>query len=1013
MKWTRKTVLGIWCVLSVNMVSIVRLYADDTRHDGKIVRDVVQGITGQVTSAADGQPLPGTSVMVKGTTKGVVTDFDGHYELEVGNPDAVLVFSYVGFKNQEITVNGKEVIHVALEEDLAQLDEVVVIGYGTQKRSDVTGAVVSVPKERLSNLPVTNLSQAIQGTTAGLNISQNSSVPGSTGQIQIRGVNSINANTSPFIVVDGSPFFGTTNDINPGDIESIEILKDASAVAIYGTRGSNGVILITTKRGLSGKPRISYNGYAGLESLAHRLEPRGPEAYVQKYADYMRARGLEQTDVLPNTFEINNYNAGITTDWLDAVTRAGTIQEHNISVSGGTEKVKYYVSGGYLDQEGVIKGYQFNRTSFRSNLDIQITDYLKVGTSAFFTANNYDGGRANFLFAAAMSPYSQVYNDEGNYEIYPMSPEQLFENPMLGLATDRLERDKNLTGSGYAELTPGFIDGLKYRLNVSYVHRPGRLATYEGRAANDNNGTAYIRNTEENNWVVENILTWNKDFGKHHIDITALYSAQENEYFATAVDAVGFVNDELSFNNINAAANISAGFIADNVPRGSYSWQSTLVSQMGRINYSYDSRYLLTLTARRDGYSAFGSNTDKYGVFPSLALGWNIHNEKFLSGSEKVNQLKLRFSYGETGNQAVGVNQSITTANTVLYPFGGSTAVGALAGRIGNPNLNWETTASGNIGLDFGFFGNRIRGSIEAYKNKTRDILLERNIPSVGGYESVWDNLGEMQNTGLEVTLSTVNVQTDDFSWETDVNFSTNKNKILEIYGDGENDIANRWFIGKSLQAIYDYKMVGIWQENEIANEDHLGHDPTARPGDIKFADLNNDGIIDPENDRTYLGTSLPKWYGGLTNTFRYKNFYLSVFVQTAQGGLKNNSDISYGDEAGRRNTPAEVGYWTPENQSDKWPSLRYTNTRGYGYPRDNSYVRIKDVRLSYSVPSSFLEAYGVNSLTFYIAARNLYTFTDWIGWDPENNHDPRGSREWENNYPITRTISFGLNLSL
>ncbi|MBC9796159.1 SusC/RagA family TonB-linked outer membrane protein [Sinomicrobium weinanense] len=1010
MKQTKKLLHGIWCTLFVSIVSTVALHAYDASHnEKKTAANAQQEITGQVTSAVDGQPLPGASVMIKGTSRGVITDFDGNYKLETGGSDAIFVFSYVGFKTQEVPVDGQSVINISLEEDLAQLDEVVVVGYGTQKRSDVTGAVVSVPKERLSNLPVTNLSQAIQGTTAGLNINQNSSVPGSTGEIQIRGVNSINANTGPFIVVDGSPFFGTTNDINPGDIESIEILKDASAVAIYGTRGSNGVILITTKRGLSGKPRISYNGYAGIEDLSHKLKPRGPEAYVQKYAEYIRARGLEQTDVLGNTFEIDNYNAGITTDWLDAVTRTGTIQEHNISVSGGTEKVKYYVSGGYLDQEGVVKGYQFNRVSLRSNLDMEITDYLKVGTSAFFTSNNYDGGRANFLFATAMSPYSQVYNDEGGYEIYPMSPEQLFENPMLGLATDREERDKNLSGNVYAELTPGFIEGLKYRLNISYVHRPGRLATYSGRAANDNNGTANIRNNEENNWVIENILTWNKDFGKHHIDVTALYSAQETEYFATAVEATGFVNDELSFNNISAAANISPGYIDDNVPEGSYSWKSALLSQMGRVNYTYDSRYLFTLTARRDGYSAFGGNTDKYGVFPSLALGWNIHNENFLSGSDKVNQLKLRFSYGETGNQAISANQTVTTTRVARYPFGGAVGVGSLVRRIGNADLNWETTASANIGLDFGFFDNRIRGSIEAYRSKTRDILLQRNLPRASGTDWIWENLGKMQNTGLEITLNTVNIQTEDFSWQTDINFSTNKNKILDIYGDGEDDIGNRWFIGKPLEAIYDYKMEGIWQEGE----DPSGMDPTARPGDIKFADLNEDGSIDAENDRTYLGTTLPKWYGGLTNTFRYKNFHLSVFLQTAQGGLKNNSDMSYADEAGRRNTPREVGYWTPENESDKWPSLRYTNTRGYGYPRDNSYIRIKDVRLSYSVPSSFLETYGVNSLTLYLAGRNLYTFTDWIGWDPENDHDGRGSNNWENNYPLVRTISFGLNLSL
>lgn len=992
-----KTTLFFGCRAGIFLVCFA-LFGFSSMFANGVGSSLQQTITGSVTSS-DGVPLPGVSILVQGTSTGVVTDFDGTYSLDVSS-DATLEFSYIGFKTLTVNVNGRTSIDVVLEEDLAQLDEVVVVGYGTQKRSDVTGSVSSVPEGRLENLPVTNVTQAIQGTTAGLTITEGSSVPGSTGGIQIRGVNSINANTSPFIVVDGTPFYGSMNDINTRDIKSIEILKDASAVAIYGTRGSNGVILITTKRGVTGKPSINYSVYTGLESISHILEPRGPAAYVQKYQEYMRARGLEQTGVLLNQSEIDNYNAGITTDWIDATTQAGSIQEHNLSIRGGSDQAKYFVSGSFLDQDGVIKGYSFNKVNLRTNLDVKVTDYLKVGLNAFFANNNTDGGRANLLNGSAMSPYSVPYQENGNYLIFPMSPEQLWENPLLGLTTDRKERDNNLSGTVFAELTPGFVKGLKYRINASYTSNPYHYANYKGRAANDQNGTADIVDSKENNWIVENILTYTKDFGKHHFDLTALYSAQSNEFFESTITGVGFINDELSYNNIESAQNITAS---------SQSWKSTLLSQMGRLNYSYDSRYLLTLTARRDGYSAFGSNTSKYGVFPSVAFGWNIHNEKFLDNSDAVNQLKLRLSYGETGNQAVDVGQTATTAGTVLYPFGGSALIGTYLNGLGNANLNWETTTSMNLGIDFGFLRNRISGAFEVYRSKTRDILLERSIPVITGSESIWDNLGEMQNTGFEVTLNTKNIQSENFTWETSINFSTYTNELLEIYGDGEDDIANRWFIGKPLRAIYDYKMVGIWQQGE----DNTQWDPTAQPGDIKFADINGDGVIDPENDRTYLGSSLPDWTGGITNTFRYKNLSMSFFIQTVQGVLKGNPDINYGDEAGRRNTPREVGYWTPENQSNEWPSIGYRNTRGYGYARDASFVRIKDIRLSYRIPSDFIEKYGISDLMFYVAGRNLYTFTDWIGWDPESNQSYRGSGSWTNNYPVVRSISLGMNLSL
>lgn len=966
-----------------------------------------QTVTGRIISGDANEPLPGVNVVEKGTTNGTVTDIDGRYTIQV-NDGAILVFSSVGYVTEEIAVAGRAVIDLAMMPDVTELQELVVVGYGVQKRSDITGSVASVPKDRLANLPVTNLMHAIQGATAGLSVTQDSSVPGSSGTMQVRGINSINANRDPFIVVDGSPFFGRTNDINPNDIEDIQVLKDASAVAIYGTRGANGVILITTKRGSqTEKPKINYNGYIGTEAIAHVLEPMGKEAYLSKYDDFLTANSLPKTAVLPNAAEVDNYNKGITTDWLDAATQPGRIMEHNLSISGGSENINYYVSGSNISQQGVVRGYQFTRSSFRANLDANITDFLTVGTSAFYADNNYDGGRVNFLEATAMSPYSVPYDSLGNYIIYPMHPEQLFLNPLLGLTVNRLDRGKNLTGNGYAEISPGFIKGLKYRLNATYALNIDRISQYTGRQFNDQSGTADLENTERNNWVVENILTYARDFNRHHIDLTGLYSAQEVTYFKSTSRGRGFINDVLSYYNIDAGATQSNTSEGD-----SY----TMLSQMARINYSYDSRYLLTLTARRDGYSAFGANTDKYGLFPSLAVGWNIHNEKFMENAGWINELKLRLSHGLAGNMAIGVNETRSLANTVQWPFNGVALVGAVNSTLGNPELNWESTASTNIGLDFSVLQSRIRGTIEVYKSVTDDILLRRNVPAITGYvpnitgyANVWNNLGEMQNVGFEMALNTVNLDLPDFRWESSLNFSTYRNEILDLYGDKKDDVGNRWFIGEPLRVIYGYEKIGIWQ----TGEEVASHDPVAKPGDIKFRDQNEDGKINSE-DMIIIGQRDPKWIGGLTNTFRYKNFHLSVFLQTSQGGMRENRDLTYADEAGRRNIPADFQYWTPDNPSNYWPALSaYKNYRGYHFAEDYSYVRIKDVRLSFVAPQTFLGRYGIEGLTIYMAGRNLYTFTDWFGWDPENSYDSRGSGNWRNNYPLVRTISLGLNFTL
>ncbi|MVM31451.1 SusC/RagA family TonB-linked outer membrane protein [Spirosoma sp. HMF4905] len=962
-------------------------------------------VTGKV-SDEKGDALPGATVSLKGGTIGANTDAQGNYIVRIpdGTANPVLVFSFIGYTPQEVSVGNQTVVNVQLVSDAKSLSEVVVVGYGTQKRSDITGAVASVPKSRLSQLPVTNVLQAIQGSVAGVNITQSSSVPGTAPSTTIRGQNSINANSGPYVVVDGIPLNkagGSLSDINPNDIESVEILKDASAVAIYGTNGANGVILVTTKRGTTGKPVIRYSNYVGIENFAHILTPRNGAEYVQKYADYMAQTGQTLTNPVPNYNELPNYKAGITKDWFKEATQTGVLQDHNLSISGGTSNVRYFISGEFLDQKGVIKGYQYKRASFRSNLDINLTDYLTVGTSLFITNNNRDGGRANLLNATAMSPYGQEYNADGSYTIYPMFPEQLYTNPMLGLKTDRLDRNTNLNGNGYLELKlPGKLTGLKYRLNVGYSYLPAHRASYTGRAANDLLGTGSTFYSETSSYTIENILSYAKDFGKHHLDFTGLYSAQQRKYSEATATAVGFVNDELSYNNLGAGATQSSASYAD---------RYGLNSQMGRINYTYDSRYLFTVTARRDGSSVFGANTTKYGLFPSAAIGWNISNESFMKDMRAVSNLKLRFSYGKSGNEAISVYRTITTDGTVRSPFNGISTIGAQPGNLGNANLQWESTISANLGVDFGFFNNRINGSIDMYKNDTKGLLLLRSLPIITGYSSVYDNLGETSNTGIELTLNSRNVTQGDFKWESTVIFSSNRNRIIDLYGDKKNDLGNRWFIGQPISVIYDYKMVGVWQKGEDASV----QDPGAIAGDLKFADLNGDKKITADGDRMILGQTAPKWTGGLTNTFHYKNFNLNVFIQTVQGVTQNNADLTYADETGKRNTPVAVGYWTAENMSNSRPSLAFKNPRGYGYASDASYTRIKDVTLSYVFSQKLLDKLRLGNLTAYVSGRNLYTFTNWIGWDPEAAQSTRGSGDWTNNYPLTRSFVLGLNISL
>jgi len=977
------------------------------------IQDVV--IKGKVKGEGGGV-LQGVAVTIKGTKLSTGTNASGEFQITAPE-GSTLVFTYLGYISQNVSIANKSVINVTMlmDFDKYKIDEVVVVGYGTQKRSDITGSVTSVPKERLSNLAVTNVLHAIEGTTAGIRISQTSSVPGSSAGVQIRGINSINASSSPLTVIDGVPFSnlgGSMNDINPNDIESIEILKDASAVAVYGTRGSSGVILITTKRGKTGKPTIRYSTYAGPEYQNKTLTPLNPEQYVQQYTDFLAQKNqLPPAVPVPNQYEKENYTAGITTNWLDEISQQGFIQDHNLSISGGSDKIKYFVSGAFQKQKGVLKGYQFGRATFRSNLDANVTDWLTAGTSLFFSNNNTDGGTVSYSSAMQMSPYGRLYEVNGEYAILPMYPETYNKNPLLGLNADVLNRDKNLNGIFYAEIKPKFIQGLKYRLNANYAFLPSRGSSYRGTNTGDTfGGSAGISNTETNSWIIENILSYDKNWGDHHLDITALYSAQEKQYAINSITGKTFINDDLSYNNISAAAVITAG---------SFYSREALVSQMGRVNYSYKSKYLITATARRDGYSAFGSGTNKFGTFPSVALGWNISKENFLKDVKQIDNIKLRASYGTSGNQAVGVYQTITTQGVTKYIYNGVTATGLVSssllsnGVLGNTKLNWESTIGTNLAIDFSILNSRISGTIEAYQTETTDVLLSRKLPAMSGYGSVFDNLGSVKNKGIELTLNTINIRKKDFTWSSNFNFSANRNKIASLYGDGKDDIGNKWFIGKPLYAIYDYQLAGVWQ----VGEDPSTVDPGATPGSLKFVDANKDGKI-TESDKSYQGSSLPKWTGGMMNNFKYKEFGLSILIQTAQGAKINNPLLNLQSYGGRVSFPQEVGYWTAANMNNTQPSLVYTNPRIYAYPVKQNYTRIKDITLSYNLPTAALNKLKLGSLTAFVSGRNIATFTNWVGLDPELsvNNSQSGSANAPLSYgiyPLVSSVVLGLNITL
>jgi TonB-linked SusC/RagA family outer membrane protein len=956
---------------------------------------LAQGVTVRGTVLSDDDaPIPGASVQVQGADIGTLTNQQGEFMLVVPNADATLIVSRVGYTQGEVALQGRTEVIVRLSVEAVALDEIVVVGYGTQRRSDVTGSVASISAERLEDRATVSIEQSLEGVMPGVSVI----TPGGGAEprttLTVRGQNSISASNAPLIVVDGIPYEGSISELNQNDVESINVLKDASAAAIYGARGSNGVVLITTKRG-GGAPRISYSGHTGVQEITN--VPRLMTA--TEFADFkcVRLNDGDACDEVLTSTELENLNAGRSADWVDLAMRTGFQQQHALSFAGGAEGIQYYITGSLLDVSGVARNDEFDRYTARVNLSSDVKSWLRMGTNTHMSVTDRSGLSASFEDAFFMNPLTNPYNDDGTLTTTPWPEDVFWGNPLEGLIVDDSDVTRRIFTSNFVELSAPFLDGLSYRFNGGLDFAAARNGRYYGRGTRtglDVQGEARTSDATRFDWTAENVVNFNRTVGTNQFGLTGLFSLQGNNIDNDYLNSQGFPNDVLTYYQANLGRLITPSYVVSH---------SRLVSQMGRLNYGYDDRYLVTLTARRDGYSGFGAN-NKYGVFPSLAVGWNITNEPFWRTSDIFNALKLRVSYGQNGNQAIPPYSTLARLTDQSYVDNGQTAPGFLPSTLGNPNLKWETTTSLNVGLDFGLWSDRVTGSVDAYRSRTDDLLLSRLISPVHGITRITENIGEVANRGVELQISTLNVNSPDFSWSTDFNISANRNEIIDLYGSGENDLGNQWFIGHPIDVIFDYQFDGIWQEGD--NIDGSAQ-PGAQPGDVRIRDINGDGEISTD-DRTFIGNLQPDYALGMFNTVRYKGLSLSGFVHSVQGLVRENGllgmNLVHADV--RRNTVYRE-YWTPDNPSNIVPrNSDESNPLGVPFLEDASFIRLRDLTLSYDLPTSLTDRFGTAGFRLYINGRNLWTHTDWSGMDPEfNATNQRG-------IPLERVIVGGIDVT-
>ncbi len=998
-------------------------------------------VTGVVTTQT-GEPLEGVSISAVSGNKATVSLANGNFQISVP-PNSILRFSYVGYITKEIKVEATTTkLSIQLLTNKNELDGVVVVGYGTRKKSDITGAITSVSAQSIRDVPASNLAGALQGQAAGIDIRRSGSdaKPGATPTILIRGARSLSASNAPLLVIDGIPFNGGINDINQDDVSSVEILKDASSTAIYGSRGANGVILITTKKGRTGKAQFTYSNYLGQTQVAKQFSMYNSDEFTvfKKWANINanpgKYTGLDDPLFYTNGVfapeEVTGVKAGRNTDWQSYIYKKGIMTDHQIGISGGADKTQYALSAGYFNQTGIYEGQSFERYTVKASIDMQLSNAIKIGLNSLNTYSIRKGENAsNMFYALRASPLTAPYDSAGRLlnDYIPGSSNQVW-NPLGDILPGAAVEDRTRFGTFttlYADVN--IAPGLKYRLNTGAEIRSENYGNFYATKTNYRRGAANSasnRTAFDVSYTLENILTYDKTFGNHKLNFTGLYSIQDFKSKTNQFDYTNIAFDQLAYYNPTYGANL-AGRGTD--PKWS------IVSYMGRLNYGFSNKYLLTATLRSDGSSRLAPG-NKYHVFPSAAAAWNITNESFMSKIPVFNNLKLRASYGTVGNTAISPYQTLGSLSSVTYNYGTTLSTGAYLTNAGNNNLTWEYTSTANIGLDFGILKNRISGSIEIYKQFTSDLLLGQSLPISSGIPNATvKNIGKTENKGIEVTLSTINIQGRDrnaFSWTSDFNFSINRGKITQLATGVTKDIGNGWFLGQPIGSYYDYRRLGIWQntpgDSAAAKSYGLSvSGVTSVIGTVKVADLSGaagvpDGKIDDTYDREIIGNSEPSWQGGMTNRFSLKGFDLTVVAYARVGGIISSA-IEGGNGiatyAGTYNN-LRVNYWTPTNGEDRFPKPNtnptgtgslpnYLSTLGY---YDGSYLKIRAISLGYNFAPAAIQKLGLRSLRVYFTASDPFIlFSPYVkagGLDPET----AGTLGIDT--PPLRSFMFGLNVS-
>lgn len=1001
-------------------------------------------IKGKVTDES-GTALPGATVLVKGTNIGSITDMEGLYVLNVPEEATALIFSYIGYLQQEVAINGRSVIDISLQPDVTSLEEVVVVGYGTQEKSAVTGSVASLSRERFVDRSFNNVLQSMSGQLPGVNITQAQGAPGSSPIVRIRGISSITAGTEPLYVVDGLPLEDfNLNMINPQDIESVEVLKDASSAAIYGSRGANGVILITTRTGKPGQTTVNLNYEYGIQEVVRKIDVMNAQQFIDYYVTahnnaWIAAGGNagDPNTVRPKQYQIpedfidNPEQLGMGTDWQDVAFRRAPSHNTQLSVSGGTDKTQFLFSGAYLDQDAVLDQNYYKRLAIRSNIRQELSDKARMGLNLAFT-NIYDRtdgtqGKSDVVSLAVQSdPIFPVYNENGNlgfkdpnsvwYRFAQYTDLQLWHVYSLTREIEKQNKSFNTLGTAFLEYD--ILDGLTFRSSINGNLLNTRYDSYRNKGqkygyssyldAQGYNSSAFMLN-----WLTENTLTYDKSFGEHTINALVGYTAQHQKDEFSEVTAGNYPNDLVHTLN---AGTVTGG--------SSTASEWSMLSYLARVNYDFKYKYFLTATLRRDGSSRFGQNT-KWGYFPSVSAGWLMSEENFLKNNSLINFLKLRASYGVTGNNQIPNYGAISLLAASNYVYGAEVANGLAVSNIANPNVKWEKTTQVNLGVDVGMFRNRVNLSAELYHSTTNDLLLNVPVPDITGFSTQLTNIGKLRNKGVELNLSTKNLEKT-LSWRTDFNFSLNRNKVLQLGPENapiiltEHVSTVKTEVGQPISNYYGYIFDGVYNTQEEI--DATPHDPSTTPGDPIVRDVNGDGEI-TEDDRTTLGNYQPDFTVGLINTFHYKGLEFSFMLQGNFGAEIINQMIRYnGIWNGGRNAFADVAnYWrSPENPGDGIHFKPTIEPKGLQekfssyWVEDGTFVRIKNIRLSYTLPQSLLTHVPVKLARVYVNAENVHVFSDYRNFDPENTTYSSGLLVGADytSYPVPRIITFGAQIN-